>query len=77
MQLNFQQLGYIVIEKVNSTSGVYENETIQYTGKSGNDLTGCTRGTSSPYKGNTPGSYNSRNTSLVEQKYMDLIKQQL
>jgi hypothetical protein len=50
----FPTAGYIVIEKINSTSGAYENETIQYTGKSGNDLTGCTRGTSSPYKGNTP-----------------------
>ncbi len=50
----FPTAGYIVIEKVNSTSGAYENETIQYTGKSGNDLTGCTRGTAAPYRGNTP-----------------------
>ena len=50
----FPTSGYIVIEKVNSTSGAYENETIQYTGKSTNDLTGCTRGTAAPYRGATP-----------------------
>ena len=44
----FPTAGYIVIEKINSTSGAYENETIKYTGKSSNDLTGCTRGSSAP-----------------------------
>jgi hypothetical protein len=38
----FPTLGYIVIEKVNAVTGLFENETIQYTGKSTNDLTGCT-----------------------------------
>ena len=47
----FPTSGYIVIEKINSTSGAYENETIQYAGKAGNNLTGCTRGTSAPYRG--------------------------
>ena len=47
----FPTSGYIVIEKINLTSGAYENETIQYTGKAGNNLTGCTRGTSAPYRG--------------------------
>ena len=47
----FPTAGYIVIEKVNATSGAYENETIQYTGKAGNNLTGCSRGTSAPYRG--------------------------
>ena len=47
----FPTSGYIVIEKINATSGAYENETIQYAGKAGNNLTGCTRGTSAPYRG--------------------------
>ncbi len=47
----FPTSGYIVIEKINETSGAYENETIQYAGKAGNNLTGCTRGTSAPYRG--------------------------
>ena len=45
--------GYIVIEKVNSDSGLFENETIKYTGRTGDNLTGCTRGTSAPYRGET------------------------
>ena len=49
----FPTAGYIVIEKVNSNTGKYENETIQYTGRTTNTLTGCTRGTSAPYKGRT------------------------
>ena len=57
----FPSSGYIVIEKVDedstsSTYGQYFNETIKYTGKSSNDLTGCTRGTAAPYKGVTPTS---------------------
>jgi len=50
----FPTSGFIVIEKVNSTSGAFENETIQYTGKAGNNLTGCTRGTAAPFRGITP-----------------------
>jgi hypothetical protein len=59
---NFPSSGYIVIRKVltsDDTSdpllvGTLANETIQYTGKSSNDLTGCTRGTAAPYRGETP-----------------------
>tara|TARA_R100001086_G_scaffold210897_1_gene126791 strand:- start:673 stop:1470 length:798 start_codon:yes stop_codon:yes gene_type:complete len=51
---NFPTAGFIMIEKVNATTGIYENEVIEYTGKSSNDLTGCTRGTSAPYRGVTP-----------------------
>ena len=52
----FPTAGYIVIEKVDqdatsATFGKYINETIQYTGRSTHTLTGCTRGTSAPYKG--------------------------
>ena len=50
----FPTSGFIVIEKVNSTTGLYENEVIEYTGRSSNDLTGCTRGTSAPYRGVSP-----------------------
>ena len=65
---SFPTAGYIVIEKVdqdqtitvdgilqnNPDFGHYKNEVIQYTGIATNSLTGCTRGTSAPYKGNTP-----------------------
>ena len=59
---NFPSSGYIVIEKVLTSSdttnelliGKYANETIQYTGKTGNNLTGCTRGTAAPIEGATP-----------------------
>ena len=50
----FPTSGFILIEKMNPTTGAFENETIQYTGKAGNNLTGCTRGTSAPYRGVTP-----------------------
>ena len=49
----FPTSGYIVIEKIND-DGVIVNETIEYTGKSSNDLTGCTRGTAAPSYGKTP-----------------------
>ncbi len=45
---------FIVIEKVNSTTGIFENEVVEYTGISGIDLTGCVRGTSAPFRGITP-----------------------
>ena len=50
----FPTSGYIVIISTNATTGLYNSETIQYTGKSSNDLTGCTRGTSAPSYGKTP-----------------------
>ena len=50
----FPTSGYISITSVNATTGAVNNETIQYTGKSSNDLTGCTRGTSAPSYGKTP-----------------------
>ena len=53
---NFPTSGFIMIKKINSTTGLYENEVIQYTGRSTNNLTGCTRGTSAPYRGYTPTS---------------------
>ena len=58
---HFPTSGFIVIEKVLTSTdtanpllvGTIQNETIRYTGKAGNNLTGCTRGTSSPYRGET------------------------
>ena len=50
----FPTSGFIVIEKVDSTTGLYINEVVEYTGRSTNDLTGCTRGTSAPYRGVSP-----------------------
>ena len=50
----FPTSGFIVIEKVNATSGAFENETVRYAGKAGNNLTGCTRGTAAPFRGITP-----------------------
>jgi len=52
----FPTSGFIVIEKVNAISGLFENEVIQYTGRSTHQLTGCTRGTSAPYRGASPES---------------------
>jgi hypothetical protein len=45
----FPTSGYLVIQP-----GANDNETIQYTGKSGNDLTGLTRGSSAPTYNLTP-----------------------
>ena len=51
---HFPTSGFIIIEKINALTGKYENEVIQYTGKAGDNFTGCTRGTSAPFKGITP-----------------------
>ena len=51
---SFPTSGYIVIISTDATTGLYNSETIQYTGKSSNDLTGCTRGTAAPSYGKTP-----------------------
>jgi hypothetical protein len=58
----FPTSGFIVIEKVLTSTdtsdpllvGTYQNEVIQYTGRSTHQLTGCTRGTSAPYRGVSP-----------------------
>ena len=49
----FPTSGFFIIEKVDSTSGLFVNEVIQYTGKSTNQLTGCIT-SSAPYRGVTP-----------------------
>jgi len=50
----FPSQGYIMIEKINSVSGLFENETIFYNGNSGNVLSNCVRGTAAPFRGQTP-----------------------
>ena len=62
----FPTSGYIMIEKVLTSSdttntllvGTYQNEVIQYTGNNTgtNVLSGLTRGTAAPYRGETPTS---------------------
>jgi hypothetical protein len=59
----FPSSGYIIIEKILTSAdttdllkvGTYQNEVIKYTGRTGNNLTGCIRGTSAPYRGVTYG----------------------
>jgi hypothetical protein len=55
----FPTSGYIVIEATDTDTaslqyGKITSETIQYTGRSTNTLTGCTRGTAAPSYGETP-----------------------
>ena len=51
---HFPTSGFIMIEKINELTGKYENEVIQYTGRTFDNFTGCTRGTSAPFRGLTP-----------------------
>ena len=51
---HFPTSGFLVIEKINALTGKYENEVIQYTGRTFDNFTGCTRGTSAPFRGITP-----------------------
>ena len=56
---NFPTPGFVVIEKINATTGRYDNEVISYTGTTSNgtatgSLTGCVRGTSTAFRGFTP-----------------------
>jgi len=50
--------GFLMIQKINSTTGLFENEVIQYTSRStlGTPVTysGLTRGTNVPFRGVTP-----------------------
>ena len=80
---SFPTAGYIVIEKVdqdqtitvdgilqnNPEFGHYKNEVVEYTGIGGNSLTGCTRGTSAPYKGNTPPATTASSHSTLAKVY--------
>ena len=54
--------GFIRIQKVLTSTdtndpllvGTFQNEVVQYTGRTKDQLTGCTRGTSAPYRGVSP-----------------------
>ena len=48
--------GYVVIEKINSTTGFFENEVLQYTAydSSTKILSGLVRGTNAPFRGVSP-----------------------
>ena len=75
---NFPTSGFIMIKKINSVSGLYENEVIEYTGRSSNNLTGCVRGKSAPNRGITPpsstaGSHDSGATVFGSFKVASLI----
>ena len=50
----FPTQGYIAIEKINTTSGLFETETVYYNGNAGNVLSNCVRGTAAPFRGQTP-----------------------
>ena len=49
--------GFLIIEKVNPTTGLFDNEIIQYTSRDilpGSTFSGLTRGTNVPFRGVTP-----------------------
>ena len=48
--------GFLMIQKINSTTGLFENEVIQYTSHNGllKSYSGLTRGTNAPFRGSTP-----------------------
>jgi len=53
----FPTSGFFMIEKVeisNDGDSYFNNEVIQYTGKSSNNLTGCIRGTNAQFRGVVP-----------------------
>jgi len=53
----FSTSGFFMIEKVDVSDdgdSYFNNEVIQYSGKSGNDLTGCVRGTNAQFRGVLP-----------------------
>ncbi len=57
--------GFMMIEKVNSVTGMFENEVIEYTGgnRSDNIFNVVARGTSAPYRGVSPEKNNSKFSS--------------
>ena len=77
--------GFMMIEKINSTTGFYENEVIEYTGgsRSDNIFNVVSRGTSAPYRGVSPEKttasshpigakvYGSRPVTMVQTTYVN------
>ena len=60
----FPAAGFIIIEKINSDTKLYENEVVQYTGNTGNTFTGCTRGTNAKTRGDAPVNTTASSHSL-------------
>ena len=50
----FPVTGYIMIEKINPTTKLFQNETVFYNGIVGGVLQNCVRGTAAPFRGVTP-----------------------
>ena len=50
----FPTTGYVMIEKINPTTRLFQNETIFYNGIIGGVLQNCVRGTAAPFRGVTP-----------------------
>ena len=71
---HFPTAGFIMIEKVNAVTGLFENEVIQYTGRNSENFTGCTRGTSAPYRGAAPQRTTAGNSSYRSKSFLVLIK---
>ena len=77
--------GFMVIEKVNSVTGMFENEVIEYTGgnRTDNIFNVVSRGTSAPYRGVSPEKttasshpigakvYGSRPVTMVQTTYVN------
>lgn len=77
--------GFMIIEKVNSETGFYENEVIEYTGgnRTDNIFNVVSRGTSAPYRGVSPEKttasshpigakvYGSRPVTMVQTTYVN------
>jgi len=77
--------GFMVIEKVNSETGMFENEVIEYTGgnRTDNIFNVVSRGTSAPYRGVSPKKttasshpigakvYGSRPVTMVQTTYVN------
>ena len=77
--------GFMIIEKVNSVTGMFENEVIEYTGgnRTDNIFNVVSRGTSAPYRGVSPKKttasshpigakvYGSRPVTMVQTTYVN------
>lgn len=77
--------GFMIIEKVNSETGMFENEVIEYTGgnRTDNIFNVVSRGTSAPYRGVSPEKttasshpigakvYGSRPVTMVQTTYVN------
>ena len=63
----------LMIEKVNSETGMFENEVIQYAAGGILEqkyLSGLIRGTNAPYRGETPANTTASNSSDAELKFL-------